>query len=1213
MPGRQMEMSGLQRFGVSLGYPANARPPRMLASRFSPHQSASPAQRTRTRSFSPAILLCAAFALLPAVAGAVTFTVDNAGSADDGDALAPGGNDNVCDITPGVAGAHCTLRAAIQEANDTAGSDTIVFAAGITSITLNLPIPTSTTPMIIDGANANALNGRVSINGGNTIDSFEFGPNAQGSTLKNLVIHNFNSHGVAIAGHGYRIENNYIGVLPTGATASRNTGDGINVTGVAGPPANIPNLGLPSNLANIATITADLIAAFSSIPPNRILNNLISGNHGDGIEVFSENAAVNIISLNRIGTSASGLLAIPNGAAGGTHHGVVINSFSYANVIGPGNVISGNTVDPGSHGIALVPGAVRYPNFVGGNIIGPSSAIITGLGNSVHGIYVDTRPQTSSPPNNTTNLAALIGQGNIIGYNGDGSSVPDADFPNEVDAGIAISGASAKVRVQSNFIGVGEDPATQGLFVDIGNHGDGIVVTTADHLIGGNLPVLGNIISGNDRHGISVRTSNIHSLAITGNLIGRDPTDTLFQPNTQDGIRIFQSSAVQIGGIVSGEGNTIAGNGRHGIKIGSQSSGIANLIARNRIYSNGDMGIDLDRIANDPDPIPDPLGMDPNPNYANLGQNQPQVCNGSNIPACAAPSYNTGTGASTFNWRLDSAPNTPYTLEAFASNAPDGSGSGEGQFYLGTFTTTTNASGSASGMQTLTPAQALDTRGRFISLTARPTNTIDPPGPLVSGPANNSSEFSNAAKVPSPGSLQFSLASYSVSESTANATITVTRTNGSDGAVSVNYAAANGTATQPGDYQPASGTLIWPSDDSAAKTFMVPIVFDGSDENNETVQLTLSAPGGGATLGAPATAVLTIQDEDLPPSVSINDVAQNEGTAGNTTPFTFTLTLSAVSGKTVTVTAASANGTATLANNDYVQFPATTITFNPGQLTRTVTVNVNGDNTVEPTETFSVNLTNPTNATLGDATGTGTIIADEVATVSIADATKMEGSSGTSQLTFVVTRSSGTGTASVTVASVNGTATAPSDYQAVSATVLNFAAGETMKLVNVNILGDNDFEANEQFTMNLSSPVGLSLGDAQGIGTITNDDPLPALSINDISQNEGQSGSSSFTFTLILSNPSSQTVTVSATSADQTALVGSGDYVFLPATTVIFQPGQITRPVSVLVNGDVGNEPDETFRVLLSNPSGMNILDNQGIGTIVNDDGPTVLFANGFE
>jgi|CXWL01.1.fsa_nt_gi hypothetical protein len=1163
-------------------------------------------------SFSLALLLTAA-AALPSTASAVTFTVDNTSSLDDGDALAPGGNDFVCDVTPGVAGAHCSLRAAIQEANDTPGSDTIVFAPSVTSISLTLPIPTSTTPMIIDGANASAVGGRVNINGGNTINSFDFGSNAQGSTLKNLVIRNFNSHGVAIAGHGYTIENNYIGVLPTGASVSRNTGDGINVTGIAGPPANIPSLGLPSDLTNIATITADLILAFSSIPPNQIRNNLISGNEGDGIEVFSENAAVNIISGNLIGTNASGLAAIPNGAAGGTHHGVLITSFAYANVVGPGNVISGNTVDTGSHGVALTSGAVRYPNFVAGNIIGPSSAIVTGLGNSLDGIYVDTRPQTSAAPNNPTNLAALIGPGNIIGYNGDSASVLGPDLENEDSAGIAISGSSARVRVQGNFIGVGEDPVTQGVFVDIGNHGDGIIVTTADHLIGGNLPVFANVISSNERHGISVRTSSIHSLLIQGNLIGRDPTDQVFQPNAQDGIRIFQSSGITIGGIGSGEGNTIAGNTRHGIKIGSNSSGFSNLIARNRIYSNGDMGIDLDRIVNDPDPIPDPLGLDPNPAYANAGQNQPVVCNGSNIPACAAPTYNAGTGATTFNWRLNSAANTPYTVEAFVSNVPDPSGSGEGEYYLGTFNTTTNAAGFASGMQTLNPAQALNSSGRYISLTVRPTNTIDPPGPLATGPANNTSEFSNAAKVPSPGTLQFTAANYSVSESTANITITVTRTNGTDGAVSVNYLATNGTAVQPGDYGATSGTLNWAANDSVAKTFMVPIVFDSSDENDETVTLTLSGPTGGASLAAPSSATLTIQDDDLPPTVSIGDVALNEGINGTTTIFTFTLSLSTVSSKTVSVTAASANNTATLANLDYVQLAATTITFNPGQATRTVNVTVNGDNTVEASETFFVNLTNPSNASLGDAQGVGTIIADEVATVSIANNSKLEGNSGSSNLTFTVTRSSGTGTASVTVASANGSATSGSDYVAFPATVVNYAAGETVKLVNVSITGDTAFEPNETFTMNLSSPVGLSLGDAQATGTITNDDSVPSMSISDVSQNEGNAGDTSFNFTVTLSNPSSLTVTVSATTVDQTAFVALSDYVFLPATTVIFQPGQISRPLSVLVTGDSAIEPDESFRVMLSSPSNANLGDNQGIGTILNDDGGSVLFGNGFE
>lgn len=267
---------------------------------------------------------------------------------------------------------HCTLRAAIQEANDTPGIDTIVFDASITSITLTVGLPTITTPMDISGLNAGAVGQRVDLNGGNTNGAFDFNAGAQGSTLKNFVIRNFNDDGIAITGHGYTIDNNYIGVMPSGLSASKNTGDGISVTGVAGPPANIPTLGLPSNLTYIVTITADLILAFSSIPPNNITTNVISGNDGDGIEIFSENAAVNIVANNKIGTNNLGLLAIPNGTGGGDGHGVRITSFAYANVIGPGNVISGNNSDPNSHGVALISGAVRYPNFVSGNIIGPA-------------------------------------------------------------------------------------------------------------------------------------------------------------------------------------------------------------------------------------------------------------------------------------------------------------------------------------------------------------------------------------------------------------------------------------------------------------------------------------------------------------------------------------------------------------------------------------------------------------------------------------------------------------------------------------------------------------------------------------------------------------------------------------------------------------------------------------------------------------------------
>ena len=128
---------------------------------------------------------------------------------------------------------------------------------------------------------------------------------------------------------------------------------------------------------------------------------------------------------------------------------------------------------------------------------------------------------------------------------------------------------------------------------------------------------------------------------------------------------------------------------------------------------------------------------------------------------------------------------------------------------------------------------------------------------------------------PQPGTLSLAPAAYNATEpvtpATAAVTVVVTRTGGSDGAVSVNYATSNGTATQPTDYQSASGTLNWPSGDGAAKSFQVVINDDSTiNEPNETINLTLSSPGGGAALGT-AVGAITIVDSDVGvPSVPAN-------------------------------------------------------------------------------------------------------------------------------------------------------------------------------------------------------------------------------------------------------------------------------------------------------------------------------------------------------
>jgi len=128
------------------------------------------------------------------------------------------------------------------------------------------------------------------------------------------------------------------------------------------------------------------------------------------------------------------------------------------------------------------------------------------------------------------------------------------------------------------------------------------------------------------------------------------------------------------------------------------------------------------------------------------------------------------------------------------------------------------------------------------------------------GGDNTLAKFTPASTT--PGSLRLSASTYSVGEGAGHATITVNRVNGSSGQVTVNYATSNGTAAAGSDYTTRSGTLTWPAGDSAPKTFTVPILNDTAVESNETVTVTLSAPTGGATLGTPATATLTIIDND---------------------------------------------------------------------------------------------------------------------------------------------------------------------------------------------------------------------------------------------------------------------------------------------------------------------------------------------------------------
>jgi hypothetical protein len=222
-----------------------------------------------------------------------------------------------------------------------------------------------------------------------------------------------------------------------------------------------------------------------------------------------------------------------------------------------------------------------------------------------------------------------------------------------------------------------------------------------------------------------------------------------------------------------------------------------------------------------------------------------------------------------------------------------------------------------------------------------------------------------------------------------------------------------------------------------------------------------------------------------PPAIAVGDGTVTEGNT-DTRAATFRVTLDVPSDQTITIAYTTADGTATV-GSDYVATSGT-LTFAPGETSKTITVPIIGDRLGEPNETFVVNLTSPTNATVADGTGVGTIVDDEPR-ISIGDVTKVEGKKGqTTSFTFTVTLSAAYDQAvTMSFRTANGTATtADGDYVAKTGTI-TFAPGETTKTITVN--GDSKKEVAEYFYLDLYDNSTNSLFTKScGTGTILNDD-----------------------------------------------------------------------------------------------------------------------------
>ncbi len=503
---------------------------------------------------------------------------------------------------------------------------------------------------------------------------------------------------------------------------------------------------------------------------------------------------------------------------------------------------------------------------------------------------------------------------------------------------------------------------------------------------------------------------------------------------------------------------------------------------------------------------------------------------------------------------------------------------------------------------------------------------------------------------------------FSIAQTTANpiiegnsgttlVTYTVTRTTTAVQST-VQYATANG-ATNPAtgsaagsgcgtlnsgpDYVNTSGTLTFPIG-TASLTFTVAVCGDTADELNETYTATLSNATF-ATIGT-ASVTTTITDDDAAPIISVSDVTVCEVDTG-TQAMVFTVTRTGLSNLTSTVTVSTVNGSA-VAPGDYVAISGLVVTFNPGETTKTVTVTINGDVIFETDETFTLQVianssdvvSDPPNG--GDPIGLGIIQnncvgGDPAPTFAIDNVIRPEGNvdplnpGATTPFSFRITRTGATELPSnVSFATVDplnqavggAACTAGVDYITQTGTVSFTAAGLNFRDVVIQVCPDANFEQNETFFVDISNATNGTIPaiGARGTGTIQNDDGLN-FTVDHVTGNEGNNpgATTSFVFRINKNGTTALSATVAyATVASATnpatggAACGAGiDYVSTSGTAT-FAAATTFVDITVPVCGDVVGELDEQFLFRISAPSLGTVQASDGIGTILNDDGPVI-------
>jgi hypothetical protein len=459
--------------------------------------------------------------------------------------------------------------------------------------------------------------------------------------------------------------------------------------------------------------------------------------------------------------------------------------------------------------------------------------------------------------------------------------------------------------------------------------------------------------------------------------------------------------------------------------------------------------------------------------------------------------------------------------------------------------------------------------------------------------------------------------------------------------VTVSYATEDGSAVANEDYQPQSGIVSFAPQGPLTQLITVPVIGSALPGPDETFFVNLSSPSGGVEIND-GRGIGTIVRQ----GITIGNVSVVEGNSGTSTAL-FTVNLSSPQGTQVTVAFATADGTATVANADYVPISGT-LTFAPSQQSQVVTVTIVGDTVQEGNETFSVNLSNSTGAVIFSNQATGTIINDDGQTARIE--LRLAHTNGVAFLPGETLDVDDEFLLQVWVQDIQA------DPNGIAAAYLDVLYNSSLVAINGQIVYGSAFpsiQSGDTSTAGLIDELGafglltppvppntlqllasvplraIDVGLAHfetdpaddpehEVLQYTSETPIPPDAINfvetsiNIGENvftvdnvgvaEGNSGTTNLEFTITRFLPSAQTATVVYSTADGTATAES-DYV-AQSGTLTFLLGETSKTVTIVVNGDTTDEEDETFFLQLSDPVGAVASESPGVGTIENDDGP---------